>query len=167
MKTPTDSHPLYGQMEHQVSQFAPETVRINIDALDFAAIKQKLQDPHHGLGWDKSKVDRIELMYRRFLFLQTTTPDAIVPTTDIDDFWHQHILDTRKYPRDCQNAFGFLLHHFPYFGLRGGDDARKLEEAFERSGTLYENTFGETYAADPAARSINRSGDSTSCSSCG
>src|SRR5581483_9524182 len=62
---------------------------------------------------------------------------------DIDTFWHGHILDTMKYAEDCQNVFGFFLHHFPYFGLRGEEDATKLAEAGKTMHRLYEREFGE------------------------
>ncbi len=162
----------YGEMTHQVSKLPPAKVAANIAALNFDALKSKLQDLTHGLVWSERKVERVELMYRRFLFLQTTSPKTVVPTKDIDEFWHGHILDTQKYPVDCQKAFGFFLHHFPYFGMRGGDDAQKLQEAFERSRTLYENTFGETYTTNPTAVTVPAteavsSNDGARCSSCG
>lgn len=143
-------------MQHQVSTFAPVAVRGIIQVLDFEAIKLKLQDKKHGLGWSREKADRVEKMYRRFLFLKVTTSGTIiVPTKDIDEFWHAHIEDTMRYGPDCERAFGFFLHHFPYFGLRGGEDAKRLEEAFTATAALYENTYGEAYATDPNA-SISR-----------
>jgi len=66
----------------------------------------------------------------------------ISPTRDIDAFWHAHILDTRKYIDDCERVFGFYLHHFPYFGMRGADDAAALAKAGERTRELHEAEFG-------------------------
>jgi len=166
---------VFGVMRHQVSAFAPVAVRGIIQVLDFEAIKHKLRDSVHGLGWSEEKTERVEKMYRRFLFLQVTSTETIVPTRDIDDFWHAHILDTRKYAADCQTAFGFYLHHYPYFGLRGEEDTKDLETAFERSRTLYENTYGESYATDQSApRSSSavtvidaNTEDDDRCSGCG
>lgn len=36
-----------------------------------------------------------------------------VPNKQIDEMWHEHILDTRKYSDDCQTVFGYYLHHTP------------------------------------------------------
>lgn len=60
----------------------------------------------------------------------------------IDDFWHLHILDTQKYAEDCQVIFGYFLHHFPYFGMRGEEDAKNLSDSWEETCNLYQNRFG-------------------------
>ena len=118
------------------------------EGLDLSPIKAKLMDPIEGQGWSRETVDRVEIAYRRFLQLATAVgdqPHPICPSREIDLFWHQHILDTRKYAADCDRQFGFFLHHFPYFGMRGEEDARALARAFEQTRVLYEQTFGESY----------------------
>ena len=68
-----------------------------------------------------------------------------------------HILDTRKYAEDCDKLFGYFLHHFPYFGMRGDDDRNDLQEAFTRSQSLMMQTFGEnlvSYNEDGAAAAL-------------
>lgn len=59
--------------------------------------------------------------------------ESIIPHKEVDEVWHMHILDTRKYAADCENIFGHFLHHFPYFGMRGAHDRDDLEKAFARS----------------------------------
>jgi hypothetical protein len=45
--------------------------------------------------------------------------NKIVPWGDIkgwcplDEMWHEHILDTHKYARDCNTIFGRMIHHDP------------------------------------------------------
>ncbi len=68
---------------------------------------------------------------------------GLVPTKDVDEFWHQHIMDTRAYAQDCEEALGHFLHHFPYMGMRGEEDARQLETAFRRTERLHREAFGE------------------------
>jgi len=68
--------------------------------------------------------------------------DKIVPNKLVDAFWHAHILDTMKYAADCEHVFGHFVHHFPYFGLRGEEDARELQDAFATTKQRYENLFG-------------------------
>jgi hypothetical protein len=71
--------------------------------------------------------------------------EAIAPQFDVDIFWHYHILDTMKYAVDCDNVFGYFLHHFPYLGLRGEDDEELHERAGVRTQELYESIFGDPY----------------------
>jgi hypothetical protein len=71
--------------------------------------------------------------------------EQTAPLFDVDTFWHYHILDTMKYAADCENVFGYFLHHFPYIGLRGEDDEAAHQHAGSRMQELYEATFGEAY----------------------
>jgi hypothetical protein len=114
-----------------------------IEQLDLGPIKFKLMDPEEGEGWSRDFVEHLELQYKRYLTLVAKYPhEAIAPAKEVDKFWHAHILDTRKYVDDCGRVFGFYLHHFPYFGLRGGDDAAALARAGQRTRELYEAEFG-------------------------
>jgi uncharacterized protein DUF1399 len=115
-----------------------------IQELDLEPIKVKLMDAEEGQGWPREYVDRMEVAYKRFLTLVVRFPEeTIAPNKDIDTFWHGHILDTMKYAEDCQNAFGYFLHHFPYFGMRGQEDAANLAAAGRTMDRLYEREFGE------------------------
>jgi hypothetical protein len=58
--------------------------------------------------------------------------------------WHFHILDTRAYHQDCESVFGHYLHHFPYFGMRGEEDAQNLKKSFDNTQVLYFQTFSES-----------------------
>jgi hypothetical protein len=130
-------------MSETVQNKAPEQMVEAIFALDLAPIKMKLMDKKEGHGWDQAKADRLEIEYKRYLVLLAKFPDEVIaPTTDVDKFWHGHILDTMKYARDCENVFGYFLHHYPYFGLRGEQDAANLQAAAERMRRLYQQEFG-------------------------
>jgi hypothetical protein len=124
-----------------------------IEALDFEAIKAKLM--HRGKGgegWSQARVNAVELEYRRFLYLTKKFPtERTAPLVEVDTFWHYHILDTVKYAADCQQVFGYFLHHFPYAGMRGKEDEQALERMGKRMRTLYEETFSEPYASNFAA----------------
>jgi hypothetical protein len=88
----------------------------------------------------------VEKEYRRFLCLMKMYPDEdTAPLVDVDTFWHYHILDTMKYAADCEQAFGYFLHHYPYVGMRGDDDEQFRLDSGDRMRELYEATFGETY----------------------
>ncbi len=111
--------------------------------IDLSMVKLKLQDPTEGKGWTEEQCEEMDLEYKRFLTLNLLFPRSIVPTAAIDHMWHYHILDTRAYHRDTVRVFGGYFHHFPYFGMRGSEDAQNLAKAFERTQELYQQTFGE------------------------
>lgn len=118
-------------------------IRRAIECLDLDPIRVKLMDCNEGASWSLDKVDEADLMYRRFLYLTAKYPDIpIVPTKVVDEMWHAHILDTEKYLNDCHEMFGYILHHFPYLGMRGKDDEENLKAAFEDSIKLHKNEFG-------------------------
>jgi hypothetical protein len=90
----------------------------------------------------------VECEYRRFLYLMKIFPnEQTAPLVDVDTFWHYHILDTMKYATDCEQAFGYFLHHYPYVGMGGEEDGQVRVDAGERMRELYEATFGEAYPA--------------------
>jgi hypothetical protein len=126
-----------------------------IAELDLEPIKVKLMHEESGEGWSLERANAIEFEYRRFLILMKKFPhEQTAPLMDVDTFWHYHILDTMKYAADCDAVFGYFLHHFPYIGLRGDDDAAAHHRVGERMKELYEATFGEDYlrgAANEAA----------------
>lgn len=120
--------------------------------LDFSMLKRKLMEEQE---WTPEYCDEVESLYRKFLALNIRYPDRkICPTGPIDEFWHAHILDTQAYASDCDRLFGRMLHHFPYFGMRGLEDRQALEESFARSVDLFVTHFGvDPTAGDARARS--------------
>src|SRR5712691_11040907 len=140
-------------MQAQLTTKPVQQVIAAIQALDLDPIKLKLMDPEEGQGWSREYADRMELAYKRFLTLLVTHPEeTIAPSKDVDKVWHGHILDTLKYAEDCQNVLGYFLHHFPYFGMRGEEDAKNLAAAAENMKRLYQQEFGGARNCD-AARS--------------
>jgi len=107
-------------------------------------------------GWIRSDVLNTCDMFRKFLFLKKKYPafKNLVPSKDVDEFWHNSILDTHLYwsicdglfPRDKdKNSDINYLHHYPYFGLddSGKKDPAILGEAFAATQALYAKEFGE------------------------
>jgi hypothetical protein len=123
-----------------------------VDELDFSMLKRKLVEEN---GWTAEVCDEAEGLYRKFLALNMRYPDRkICPSGPIDEFWHAHILDTRAYAADCELLFGGMLHHFPYFGMRGPEDRAALGQAFSASIDLFIMHFGiDPTAGDSLARS--------------
>ena len=110
--------------------------------LDF--ILNKLSSEYYELPrWPENLAAQIIEFYRRFLWLNYIYPEAkLVPTRDIDECWHIHILNTKRYVEDCQALFGRYFHHQP------ADPSDPLEliflqEKFEETRRLYRENFGE------------------------
>lgn len=115
-----------------------------VNEIDLSPINRKLQydDPE---TWTDETLAEAELNYRRFLALNMLhQSESLVVNQILDDYWHQHILDTRKYAADCQKLFGFFLHHYPYFGMDGEEDRQRLQEGFAYTQQLWEESFGES-----------------------
>ena len=86
-----------------------------------------------------------EKLYKNFLFLSFKYKDKkeIAPSEDVDLFWHEHILDTKKYAEDCNSIFGEIRHHYPYAGLPGAEiDKTKLKSIFNETQELHKKEFG-------------------------
>ena len=112
--------------------------------LDLTNIRRKLADPEEGKGYDEAYLDLAEQEYLRFLAMRRARPEAsIVPCKVVDEMWHQHILDTIAYRHDCDAIFGRFMDHFPYFGMRGPDDAQALSDAYDQTLDCYRSAFGE------------------------
>ena len=157
------------QRQNMKTQDSESELIACIDAIDLEPIKAKLVDPREGSGWTLERAEHTERLYRRFLFLCHVYrhSDTIVPTTDVDEMWHQHILDTRKYADDCDRVFGHFIHHFPYLGMRGAADALALQEAFERTIHIYGEHFPDAEPYVVADLATCNSCGTSSCTACG
>jgi hypothetical protein len=112
--------------------------------IDLEMVKMKLMDTEEGLGWSEEQCDDAEIEYKRFLHLNRKfLNETIVPHITMDLMWHQHILDTRAYFKDCHTIFGEYFHHFPYFGIRSEEDRKDLESSFSKTQAIYFREFGE------------------------
>jgi hypothetical protein len=131
--------------EARVEELIDGGIEPSVAAIDLSMVKMKLQEADEGKGWTPAECEVAELEYKRYLTLNIRYEDtAIVPTKQIDTMWHYHILDTRAYVNDCDEVFGEYFHHFPYFGMRGEEDAENLKTSFFETVELYEEEFGES-----------------------
>jgi hypothetical protein len=111
-------------------------------AIDFEPIAFKLMYPDEGEGLTLEQATHAIEQYRRFLFLHYRYPDfPLVPSSEIDQVWHTHILDTAKYREDCESLFGRFVDHYPYFGLKDAADQQKLEMAYSQTQALFSQCF--------------------------
>lgn len=97
-------------------------------------------------GWEPARANLAERRYRRFLYLLSANLGLRgVPTPEIDEFWHQHILNTRKYWRDCKKLRGSYLHHLPASGDPDPEEQSVMQEAYFDIWIAFESLFGEPY----------------------
>jgi len=117
-------------------------------SIDFTLVQKKItkEDPNIAKIWSlKGARDAIE-QYRKFMYLlykYHNTDYIIVPSIEVDEIWHHHILDTKKYQEDCKILYGFFAHHFPYLGMGGKRSLQKLHKYFQITQNLYFEEFGE------------------------
>lgn len=111
-----------------------------IDSLDFSKIIDKMVKHQ---GWKLKHALKASEQYRHYLWLCRKYSDQqLPPSDDIDEFWHNHVLDTINYRQDCQHIFGKYLDHYPYFGIDDQSDASDLNQAFVDTRRLYQQEFG-------------------------
>lgn len=94
--------------------------------------------------WSLKRAEAARAEYIRFLTLLQMKPGfMLVPwpnaegQDDLDQFWHQHILDTAKYAADCRRLFGRMIHHNPHVVRGSGQET----DAVEKTQRLYARTF--------------------------
>lgn len=118
-----------------------EQLKQTIENLDLSMIINKMVSHQ---GWSRKDAEEASQLYRNFLFLSVKYPEkSLPPSEEIDEFWHNHILDTKKYVIDCDLVFGKYLHHYPYFGIDGKTNMGDLGGAFSETQRLHHETFGE------------------------
>jgi len=135
-------------------EYAPkgqiEAAKALVARLDFMEQNAKLINYE---GWKSDKVMAIESLYKEWLILHKVySPDlAMAPSKELDEYWHYHILDTKKYMEDCNMVFGYYLHHYPYFGLTAKETPADLEQGFSLTQKLFQKHFGHglTGVANP------------------
>jgi hypothetical protein len=116
-------------MLNNETQFEDRLKRLDLDPILF-----RLVVAEDGPQWSLNFAREVETWYRRYHILFHLHPsEVIVPTKEVDEFWHFHILDTKKYYEDCVLLHGRMVHHFPYLGLRGNEDQLLLKELSQRT----------------------------------
>lgn len=110
--------------------------------LDLSPIAYQLMYNDQGPQWSKEETIKAIAHYLGFLYLADQYPRlTLVPSYDIDQVWHYHILDTSKYIDDCMVLFGYIIHHFPYLGLRDESDQLHQHRAYALTQALLRKHF--------------------------
>ena len=130
------------------SNITIDDARSYIYSIDFENIVNKItqKDLLVSRVWSREEAEEDVSYYKNFLYLNKkylSIHPVIPPSTEIDEIWHHHILDTRKYHNDCSNIFGYYFHHYPYFGMRSESDFNNLNDAFKVTQDLHYKEFGD------------------------
>lgn len=115
--------------------------RTYIEALELEYIVEFMCDQHYPLPrWSLSDARHCCQLYKHFLILlKKYHPEFLVPTREIDEFWHNHILYTKNYFRDSLAIFGHYLHHDP---ATPDDNPQYLVDGYLKTKQYYLATFG-------------------------
>ncbi len=132
-------------------------IQTRVNELDLSRVAAKLQK---NPAWTANRTQKTEREYRRFLRLIGENPGAIIVpwSQDLDDFWHGHIQDTRRYTADCHELFGRFIHHDPH--IEQNPDAH--HEAWNNTKALYAAAFTPTPSAIAAQRKRRKDEDNDS-----
>lgn len=85
-------------------------LRAKLDAWDLSKVKARaIEDGHY----TATEIDRIESLYKDFMYACMTTKTRIGVFPEVDELWHTHILFTRDYARFCREVGGKFIHHTP------------------------------------------------------
>ena len=107
---------------------------------DLERFVAKLQRDHGHHVPDEATARAAVDEYRRMLLLVQRFPaDPVVPSKLVDLVWHEHILDTARYRRDCLRLFGRYVHHNPSFG--GEEEKAELTVQQTEMFRRYQETF--------------------------
>lgn len=126
-------------MNHSVISL--EAARTYIMQLDFGYIIEAMSSMQYPLPrWTRVDAEHCAKLYKNFLILQKKhLSESLVPTREIDEFWHNHILYTKHYSQDCLHIFGHYLHHEP---AAPNDNNHELVNAYLKTKQFYLAEFG-------------------------
>lgn len=130
---------LMGTLENKIPTL--EEAKEYIYSIDFSQIIN-LMVSH--LGWLKKDAIDTRDQYSNFLYLKFKYFDknyTLVPTIDIDEFFHLHILDTKKFREDSNFLFKKPIEHYPYYGIDGKSTITDLNNSFNNTQELYYNEY--------------------------
>ena len=85
-----------------------------VDGFEFpASVRQRFGWQHPEL--DADAIRMVEAATRQWFRLVARDPNAklAMPSTVVDELWHELVLHTREYAAFCDAVFGRFLHHQP------------------------------------------------------
>lgn len=108
------------------------------EEFDLSKIKLRLLNQ----GWSAARVNKAVEEYRRFMYLivNDSVGSKSVPSKEVDEVWHAHILHTALYAKHCRIIGDHFIHHQPSnLGTKEVNEDRQLYiETLQK----YKSAFG-------------------------
>jgi hypothetical protein len=89
-------------------------------------IIQRVQKKHS--DWSRTKVMELIREYKNFLYVCARDESENVPSAEVDEIWHEHILFTKDYEDWC-NFLGRKIHHNP----EKVGEKKSFDEGFQKT----------------------------------
>jgi uncharacterized protein (TIGR04222 family) len=111
----------------------------------------ELDDPSHEFGftrhlmknhgWTLTYTQRAIAEYKKFVFLTVVANHQVVPSDQVDQVWHAHVLLTKSYWEEfCPKVLGKKLHHHPAQG--GKTERAEFHHLYIQTIASYRHFFG-------------------------
>ena len=99
-------------------------------------------------GWTEARASQAVGRYEK-LFKLFGKGVSIVPTKEIDDVWHLHMLDPVSYYESCMTYHKKIIGHNPALE-DSQEEKNKLRLMFLATGNLWQKEYNEEYAGSAA-----------------
>jgi hypothetical protein len=99
-------------------------------------------------GWAEAQASQAVNRYEK-LFKLFGKGLSIVPTKEIDDVWHLHMLDPVSYYQSCMSYHNKIIGHNPALE-NSQEEKNKLRSMFLMTGALWKKEYGEEYTGSAA-----------------
>ena len=116
----------------------PPARLVPIESIDWLPLLRRCE---RRLGWSPARAAGTLEAYKQFLQLKIAHADwdaaVLSPPLAVDEMWHMHILDTRRYAADCAACAGAFVHH----DADGDEDRAARERRVAFTQRAYLDTF--------------------------
>lgn len=127
-----------------------ETLRARVEAHDLDVVSDAVtfsEKLRRATGWSRATAARAIQEYKRFIILAVVAGHKVSPSKAVDEVWHLHLTDTRRYWDEfCPVVLGRPLHHEPSRG--GAIEDEMLAHQYRQTLASYERLFGEAPPRD-------------------
>jgi uncharacterized protein (TIGR04222 family) len=91
--------------------------------------------------WTLTYTQRAIAEYKKFVFLTVVANHQVVPSDQVDQVWHAHVLLTKSYWEEfCPKVLGKKLHHHPAQG--GKTERAEFHHLYMQTIASYRHFFG-------------------------
>ena len=98
-------------------------------------------------SWSRDKARRVAFEYKRFVAIALSSGHGACPSRAVDEAWHLHLLDTRRYWGEfCREVLQQEFHHEP--GRGGIAEDLRFDSLYRQTLADYRRFFGEAPPAE-------------------